>query len=217
MEPDFDKMVSNKIRQTEQQPVSWNKQAVWQKLQSETNATRHHYFYYVAAAMILLLIYFAVGPIPNEIKPQVTDAKVKSGQEATASERLVVPEKNQNLAPDPPVNDRENTTTNAAVTEITNNTREVTKPAQHETKNVDADAVIEPLLTDIKIRAEEFLLPEEMMVPEQKIRPIVGVITESYSENVANVKQKKPLRKLASPDPVPWEDPANALVFAVRK
>lgn len=215
MEPDFDRMVSNKIRQTEQQPVSWNKQAVWQKLQSETNATQHYYYYYVAAAMILLLIYFVVAPIPNEIKPHVTDAKVKSGQEATAPERSVLPEKKRGVTPHPPVNGRKNTTTGAAVAEITNHTRKVIKPAQHEPKNVDA--VIEPALTDIEIRAEEFLLPEEMTVPEQKIRPIVGVIVKSYSEDVANVKQKKPLRKLASPDPVPWEDPTNALVFAVRK
>ena len=67
MEPDFDKLVSNKIRHAEQRLVSWNKQTVWQKVQSETKATRRtYYFHYAAAAVILLLVYFGVQLIPNE-------------------------------------------------------------------------------------------------------------------------------------------------------
>lgn len=216
MEPDFDSILSKKIRQTEQQHVTWNKKMVWRNLQSETDATRHyHYFYYADAAMILLLIYFAFGLIPNDIKPQVTDAKAKSGQEATRSERSVVPEENQDYALDPTVNHLENTATRP-VAKIPNNLLETTKAIRHETKGVDA--VTELALADIKIRAEEFLLPEVVTASEEeKIRPIVGVITESYPGNVANVKQKKSLRKLEPTVPGPWEDPRNALVFVVRK
>jgi hypothetical protein len=72
-------------------------------------------------------------------------------------------------------------------------------------------------MNDIKIQKEEPVATEEATIPEQKIRPIVGVITGSSSENVVTVKRKKRLHKLKSPDPMPWEDPGTALVFAVRK
>lgn len=215
MEPDFDKLVADKIRQTEQRLVSWNKQTVWQKVQSETNVKRRYdYFYYVAAALILLLVYFGVQLIPNGVKPQVTDATIMSGRGATQPEKkTVLPEKNQNPIPDQPAQDPKN---NATVPSTENpKTIEKTSFVLRATK--DADAVIEPVVTDIKIQEEEFLLPEEVSVHEQKIRPIVGVINESYSGDIATEKRKRLLRKLQSPGPTPWENPPNALVFARKK
>lgn len=215
MEPDFDKLVSNKIRHTEQRPVSWNKQTVWQNVQSETNATRRsYYFHYAAAALILLSVYFGVQLIPNKVKPQVTDAKIMSAREATEPEKKsVIPEKSQNHSPYQTAQNSENNATVPAK-EIPNTFRKTISLVQQETK--DVDAVIEPVVTEIKIQEKEFLFPEDT-VQEQKIRPIVGVITESYSEDVANVKQKKSLHKLESPEPVPWENFPNALVFARKK
>jgi len=216
MEPDFDKLVSNKIRHAEQRLVSWNKQNVWQKVQSETNATRRsYYFHYAAAALILLLVYFGVQLIPSEVKRQVTDAKTISAQEETGPEKKsVAPEKSQNQLPEQTAQNLEN---NAAVParKIPDSFRETSSSAQQQTKPVDA--MIEPLVTEIEIQEEEFLLPENISVHEEKIRPIVGVITESYSEDVANVKPKKSLRKLESPEPVPWDNIPNALVFARKK
>lgn len=222
MEPDLDKILSNKIRQTEQQPVSWNKQGVWQNVQSQTSATRHPYFFYsTAAAIILLLIYFAVELTPGEINPLANDTVITPGQETTKSAEPFVPEKNPDPVPDPKTNDRKSTPS-SPVAEGTATTMKSTQSVQRETR--DIDAVIEPVLADIEIDADleikeegQLSLREEIRVPEKKIRPIVGVITESYPENVANAKRKKPLRKLKSSDPMPWEDPANALVFVVKK
>jgi hypothetical protein len=215
MEPDFDKLVSNKIRHAEQRLMSWNKQAVWQKVQSETNATRSSYYlHYAAAAVILLLIYFGVQQIPNEVKPQITDEKSFSSQEVTGPEKSVVPEKSQNELPE---HTSQNLEDNATVSrkKIPNGFRKTTSLVQQQTKH--GDAVIEPVVTEIEIQEEEFLLPENVTVHEEKIRPIVGVIIESYSEDVANVKRKKSLRKLESPEPVPWDNIPNALVFARKK
>lgn len=212
MEPDFDKLVSNKIRDTEQGLVSWNKQIVWQKVQSETNATRRSYhLHYAAAALILLLVYFGVQLIPNEVKSPVTDATITSAQEATEPEKKsVIAEESQNHLPEQ--NPKNKTAVQAR--EIPNSFRKTTS-IQQKTKPIDAE--IEPVVIDIEIQEKEFLLPLEDTVHEQKIRPIVGVITESYSEEVANVKRKKSLRKLESPEPVPWENITKALVFARKK
>jgi hypothetical protein len=214
MEPDFDKLVSNKIRQAEKQLVSWNKQNVWQKVQSETNAERRsYYFHYAAAALILLLVCFGVQLILDDVKPQLTDAKKKiSAREAIEPEKKsVIQEKTQKPLPDETAQNPEN---DAAVQarDIPNRLRKTVSSAKQETKDVDAG--IEPVVTDIEIEDKEFLLPPEVTVHEEKIRPIVGVITESYSEDIANVKRKKSLRKLESPSPIPWENIPNALVFA---
>jgi hypothetical protein len=216
MEPDFDKLVSNKIRHAEQRLVSWNKQNVWQKVQSETNAThRSYYFRYAAAALVLLLVYFGVQLIPKDERPKVTDAKMMSAQEATEPEtKSVIPNKNQNNLSDQTAQNLEN---NAKVParNIADSFRETSSSVQQTTKHVDA--VIESVVTQPEIQEEEFLLPENVTFHEEKIKPIVGVITESYSEDVANVKRKKSLRKLESPEPVPWDNIPNALVFARKK
>ena len=216
MEPDFDKLVSNKIRHTEQRLIQWNKQAVWAKVQSETNATsRSYYFYYFAAALILLLIYFGVQLMPSEVKPKVNDGRIISAQEAKEPEKKsVTPEKSQNQLPEQTVSKLENSAT-GQVKEIPNSFRKTISLVQPKPKHVDA--MIERLVTDMEIQEKEFLLPVEVTVHEEKIRPIVGVITESYAEGVANVKQKKSLHKLKSPEPVPWENIPNALVFARKK
>ena len=216
MEPDFDKLVSNKIRHTEHRLTPWNKQAVWAKVQLETNvARRSYYFYYSAAALILLLIYFGVQLIPSKVKPQVNDASMISAQKAKEPEKKsVIPEKSRNQLPDQTASDLENNATVRA-RDIPNSFRKTTSLVQQKPTHVDA--VIEPVVTDIEIQEKEFLLPVEVTVYEEKIRPIVGVITESYSEGVANVKQKKSLHKLKSPQPVPWENIPNALVFARKK
>ena len=215
MEPDFDKLVSNKIHDTEQRLVSWNKQLVWQNVQSETNVTHRSYFYYGAAALILLLVYFGVQHLQNEVKPQTTDAMIMSAREATEPEKKsVIPEESLKSLSNQAAQNPEN---KAAIPlkETLNNTRKTTSPAQQEIK--DVDAVIEPIVTDIEIAEKEFLLPPVVTVHEEKIRPIVGVITESYAEDISNVKRKKSLRKLESPEPVPWENIPSALVFARKK
>jgi len=216
MEPDFDKLVSNKIRQTEQRLVSWNKQTVWRNVQSATDETRRYdYFRYIAAAVILLSIYFGTHLIPNGVKPQLTDANIKSGREATAPEKKsVIPEKNQNPLPDQTAQDPKDNATVPA-TEIPKGIFETTSLVSREME--DVDAVIEPIVMDIIIQEEEFLLPDEVSVHKQKIRPIVGVIDESYSAEVATVKRKRSLRKLQPPENIPWENPPNALVFARKK
>ncbi len=212
MEPDYDKLVSNKIRHAEQRPVSWNKQTVWQNVQSETNATRsYHYFYYAAAAVILVLVYFGVQLMPDEVKPQVNDAKIMSAQESIELEKKsIVPEESQNNLP-------EQTDQNLKIdaTVPRKSFRKTVSSTHQQLKPVDA--VIEPLVAQIEIQEEEFLVPENVTIRKKKIRPIVGVIIESYSEDVANVKRKKPLRRLESAVPVPWDNVPNALVFARKK
>ena len=214
MEPDFDRILSKKIRQAEQRPVSWNKQVVWQNVRMETGTgRRYHFFYYVAAAMISLLIYFGVESIPNKMESQVTDARIKSNPTLDESSNPIVLEKKQDHKPDPTVRIPDNTAM-VPVTKIPDSSRDTTQPAQSDIQFIDATA--EPV-ADIQIPVEDLLLAEEVTVPEQKIRPVVGIITESHSEPAANVKRKKRLRKLEPSDQTPWENPGNALVFAMRK
>ena len=233
MEPDYDKILSNKIRETEQQPILWNKQGVWQKLQPEkTQGWHYNALYYTSAAVVLLLMYVvAIRPIHNEIDLSAGDAKIREEERSVQPITSAPLEKNGNHSPNPAV-DKPNDIVAGSLTELGDNGLKNSGSAQHQRRPVDP--TIEPVLADRNIQEElplqeevssqekvslqeEVHLPEEVTTKEQKIRPIVGVIVESDLTLVAKTKRKKSLRKLESSGTVPWEDPESPLVFMVRK
>lgn len=213
MEPDLDRIVSNKIRQTELRPVPWNKEAVWDSVKSNTDQKRSPYnIYFAAAAVILLLIYFSSGLAPKDIKSPKTTSEVLTMEEpvmsSTTSEQ---PEAHADDAGD-------HIEGIPAVPEQRYQRRVVKEPVSIEERTVDPLPFIEPVATAIDSKKEEeSLWTDEVTSQEEKIRPVVGVIIDSYPEPVASAKRKKRLRKLQSDDPTPWVDPGNALVFAMQK
>ncbi len=212
MEPDFDKIVSNKIRQTELSPVQWNKENVWLAVKSKTDAKRSYYsIYFAAAAIILLLIYFDSGVAPTHPDPPKITSKVKPTQEETASRHTS--EKRE------PLGNAIADKTEAAATVSTrgHHNRVVEKLAPIEETTNELRPVIEPVTTVVESEKEEPQLTQEVAKQEEKIRPVVGVIVHPYPEPVASAKRKKRLRKLQSEDPAPWVDPGNAFVFAMQK
>ena len=214
MEPDIDKILSHRIRHTELRPVAWNKRAVWRKVESETNPNRRSFiFYYAAAAMVSLLIYVAVEQIPNEKTPQVAVTESMPRQKARTSEGPVMPMHSQKKA-SAPVTAKRNFTRTAPKKKvpITGNS-----PASPQLKMPTADFAAQSVSPDIQLPEEIALALEQIEIPAQRIRPVVGIIGDSNSQNIADVKRKKRLRKLEPSPAVPWEDPGNALVFAVRK
>jgi hypothetical protein len=218
MEPDLDRILSKKIREAEQRPVSWNKQDVWRNVLSQTGTRPHYrYLYYVAAAMVPLLIYFAVLPTKVEITPTVadklvSDEKGKSRVTPTEPENTVVEKKQDHISE--PAARATDSTPMIAITDTRPMSPDTTQRVQAEKQTTD---VIPEPVTNNQISEDAYLLVDAVTVPEQKIKPIVGIITESYSEDIANVKRNKRLRKLKPSEETPWEDPKNALVFAMRK
>ena len=87
--------------------------------------------------------------------------------------------------------------------------------ASSKSKAVDGEMIA--VVTDTTINENNFPLTDKVMIHEQKIRPIVGVITEASSVDVTKVRRKKSLRKLDSPESPPWQNTPNALVFARKK
>jgi len=214
MEPDFDKLASKKIRQAELRPISWNKERVWQNVMSETKQNRQNYYvHYSAAAAVLLLLLFGLHQFQNNIQAQLTDVNKKPKQQNSESQKKsVAPETSENNIADK---------IDLPVAKIA----PIAKIKQHMSKNILSvepeervvSPIDEPVVTDLEIKEEEFLLPEEETIHEPKVRPIVGIITESYPGDVAKTKRKKSLHKLESLEPVPWESVPNALVFARKK
>ena len=216
MEPDLDKIASTKIRQAELRPTRWNKEAVWQNVMSETGQTRRNYpFNYSAAAVVLLLLLFGVHQFKNDRETQFTHVNNKSQEQRSGPrKKSVQPEMTDNNmtgAIDPRAENNEPGTMMKIRQHVSNNVSSMEREEQA------VNPIVEPIIADLEITEEEFLLPEEETIQEQKIRPIVGIITESYSGDVAKVKRKKSLHKLESLEPVPWESVPNALVFARKK
>lgn len=232
MEPDFDKLVSNKIHNTERQPVSWNKQAVWAKLQPQTQTRRHyHGMYSVAAAVILLLLYFTLGVTSNTNKePSATDTKMAARQEAQSTAQPVLSEVNSDDGKGT-IGQQDND--NESVRKVENSIRALdnTQPLQEKSTGLAVQAepvAIEDMNTPVVAEAEsasavttESAFPEETMARTEKIKPIVGVVIESPSTDIAKSTSNRPRFKLQSrespPDPIPWQDHWDPLVFAVNK
>lgn len=212
MEPDFDRIVANKIRQTELRPVQWKKESVWLAVKSKTDAKPSHYaIYFAAAAIVLLLIYFGAGVAPTHLDPPKTTSEVKPKQEVATSPHTS--EKRE------PLGNAIADKTEAAATVSTrgHHHRVVEKLAPIEETTNELRPVIEPVTAAVESEKEEPQLTQEVAKQEEKIRPVVGVIVHPYSEPVASAKRKKRLRKLQSEDPAPWVDPGNAFVFAMQK
>lgn len=216
MEPDFDKLSLKKIRQAELRITPWNKESVWQNVMKETRGRRHnHYFHYAAAAAVLFSIFFGVLEVQNEIEPQLTELSNRSDQQSNNSQKKsVVPGSKENS-----VHDKIDAPTE------TNKTLRAMKIRQHLSNDISSvkpeeqltKIKNEPIVKDLDFSEDEFLLPDDVTIHEEKIRPIVGVITEVYSGEVVKAKRKKSLHKLESVEPVPWESVPKALVFARKK
>ncbi len=215
MEPDFDKLASNKIREAELKVTPWNKEAVWQNVMSETRRSdRSYFFQYSAAAAVLLLFLFGVQQIANDKKSRYADVNKSSHQQITEPQKKVIELDTCDNIINKIVQPGEKKEV-ASLIEIQQNISVEIFSVNHDEKA--AGPIIEPIVADFELNEEEFLLPETDTIREQKIRPIVGVITKSHFEQVAKVKRKKSLHKLESLEPVPWENVPNALVFARKK
>ena len=215
MEPDLDKIASTKIRQAELRPTRWNKETVWQNVVSETSQTRrNYYFHYSAAAVVLLLLLFGVHQLKNERETQFTNVNSKSPERRSGSQKKSfqpgMTENNMTGAIDSP-------TENNEIGLVMKSRQHVSNNSSVEREEQTVKPIVEPIIADLEITEEEFLLPEEKTTQQQKIRPIVGVITESYAVDIAKVKRKRSLHKLESLEPVPWEGVSNAIVFARKK
>lgn len=215
MEPDLDKLASTKIRQAELRPTPWNKETVWQNVMSETSQTRRNYFRYSAAAAVLLLLLLGLHQIHKDREAQFTNVNSKSQEQRNEPQQKTVPQgmpdNNMTGMIDPPAENNEIGSVMKIRQHVSNNVSSLEREDQ------TVKPIVEPIIADLEITEEEFLLPEEETIQEQKIRPIVGVITESYAVDVAKVKRKKSLHKLESLEPVPWEGVSNAIVFATKK
>ncbi len=215
MEPDLDKLASTKIRQAELRPTRWNKETVWQNVMSETSQTRRNYYFHYSAAAVLLLILFGIHQIQKDKEAQFTNVNSKSREQPSEPQKKSVPQgmtdNNMTGMIDPPAENNEI----GSVMKIRQHVSNDVSSAERDEQGVKP--IVEPIIADLEITEEEFLLPEEETIQEQKIRPIVGVITESYAGDVAKVKRKKSLHNLESLEPVPWEGVSNAIVFARKK
>jgi len=215
MEPDLDKLASTKIRQAELRPTRWNKETVWQNVMSETSQTRRNYFRYSAAAAVLLLLLFGLHQIQKDREAQFTNVNSKSQEQRSEPQKKSVQpgttQNNMTGAIDPSAENNEIGSVMKIRQHVSNNLSSVERDEQA------VNPIVEPIITDLEIKEEEFLLPEEETIQEQKIRPIVGVITESYAVDVAKVKRKKSLHKLESLEAVPWDGVSNTIVFARKK
>lgn len=214
MEPDFDKLASNKIRQAELKVSSWNKESVWQNViyQAKERECKHSLCYSAAAAVLLLLL-FGIHQIPGDNKIRYAEANKNAGQQITESQKKIQSDTSGNNR----INIGQPAKKNNVVSlpEITQHNSNEILSVNH--KEEEVKLTIEPIVANLEFKEDDFLLPEVQTVREQKIRPIVGVIIEPYPEAVAKVKRKKSLHKLESLEPVPWENVPNALVFARKK
>jgi hypothetical protein len=206
MEPDIKTMLTQKIRQVERVPITWNKQEVWMTINSHIKSKRHHRTYYYAAIFVLLLL--AANPTVKMKETQPLQTQIEKEQPGP----LTQPEPTQVIT----CAEEENG--DKASLHIRKKHRGVVKNepdfADATSKNI-SPLLEETTIADISASVEESIVISESMEKE-KIKPIVGVVGWADQHVVSEKpKRKKLVRKLESSDKE-WETHSgnNAILFA---
>jgi hypothetical protein len=207
MEPDIKSMLTQKIREVERVPITWNKQEVWMHINSHIKSKRNYRPYCYAAIFLLMLL--AANPT---VKMHNTHPLKTEIEQVQPGEPCTQPEPAQATT----CADRE--TGDVASFHIRKKDRGVVK---NESDFADATSENIPSLSeettkaDISTSVEESIAISEPMEIE-RIKPIVGVV-EWSDQSVASEKpkRKKLLRKLESSDKE-WESYSgnDAILFA---
>lgn len=200
MEPDVKTLLTQKIREAERAPVTWNKTAVWMKVQQRVSPPSKRPAYYYAAAGATFLLGGALFvwqmdsnlPVKKNVVESVS-AEVPASQKQIATESNVKEKDHENrtvfVEPKP----------SEKVYGISEELP-VALPTEEEEVTAIAEVTEEPLETHV--------------APEETILPIVGVIVEKEQKQVAGGKAKRrKLRTLESIEKTGTET-ANHLILA---
>ncbi|MBX2965230.1 MAG: hypothetical protein KF845_03725 [Cyclobacteriaceae bacterium] len=194
-------MIEQKIRLIERQPVSWNKEETWLRVQKQVAPTAKRYrVYYYAAAVIFFVLFGVrgvhylkndslVNPDENAVTEIVTET-IPSIEKEVVQEKVIAPE---------------------PVYELHTEHKHVSPMANAQETTVLPDTKIE-----IDLEVEELLLSFSEEVHPQKVMPIVGVITDPVYDKVVNVKpkRKKLFHKLEPGEKKISEDYQNTIIIA---
>jgi hypothetical protein len=209
MEHNMKTLLTQKIRATESEPITWNKQAVWTKVSNRITNKRSYRIYYYAAAVIILVL-LGIRPL----RDTMTQGTIS---ETARNEEIQQPFKPEPILP--------------GEMQIAEKVVQGIKPSQEVNKlavQIHSDVVpavptselIQQAGEDIIEVQSELNINESIVimddVVEQTIQPIVGVVEWSEQNVVAEkVKKKRLLRKLETSDKE-WDDSAesNDILFA---
>lgn len=217
MEPDFEKLITKKVRQAEKLSVQWNKRHVWERLDLELNTRRKPaVFRYGAAAAIALLTYVGFQILYYEDSDTSVATMVRHQPSHTAAEKQESPVKETKAADKKVQHQASN-----KLALLPGQTLRSDKIQKQTEPVLETELNIASSYTEIVVEEDLITRSEDLPSIDRVIRPIVGIILPApINNNVSKTKRKRPkkvLRLLESEDPVPWESSSNAVVFARRK
>jgi len=204
MEPDVRTLLTQKIREAEQEPVTWNKAAVWMKVQNRVSpqADRPTH-YYVAAGITFLLFGTLFLWQQNQTLPVEKTRVEKKPIETPAVE-------------------------NAATAE--NKVKESTVEKKHEQSSVHTLSEkplvvnVEELPVLVTTELEDVVIPVEIVEEhpvtsisaEESIQAIVGVVIREEQKRMASTKTKR--KKLRTLEPLDNSkiEPANLILARIK-
>ncbi|WP_333820259.1 hypothetical protein [Ohtaekwangia sp.] len=186
---DIDKIFQQKIREAEQRPVYWQKEATWQRL-SITPSRSRRYIYYAAAASCLLIMVTGI----YSYRHLTSKRDVSHGQSTTASitPTTPIPQEMPKEFSEKPAAQRYATA--SLKNAIQGNIAPV--PDTTATNITDAVPTITPVVVSVDSAVSTASEPNTLAADNKKIKPIIGIIPEQTDQPVAVRQEKKRKVKL---------------------
>ncbi len=215
MEPDKDELLSHRILRVEREPVSWNKEEVWRRINDEIQPARSRWYYVAAAATILLMLgsYFTVDNAAKIVREQEVIIGYQPESKEVTSEPSEVGQPlplQRSVTP----NKRERKTQQALpennLSEIREAAIDIGTVKQQKNEGIDSTSLSrQPIVAETETQEQA----------EERIRPVIGVIySNTPAPAMANNKRRKKLYKLDQHETESWTPPlSNTLILARKK
>jgi len=200
MEPDAEMILAHKIRTVEKQPVSWNREGVWNTIKEEVAKSKKPYRVYYYAAAVIFLVVCSVFVVQQRL-------------EKPDSEVIRIEPITQTVHPE--IKTRVEIAEESTVSPIHNtpalNTNQFIAIENHEPVfeiEVPDDIQIETTIAQVVVEENE-------TVQDSNIEPIIGRYEPTpKTETIAGTKRKRLLHTLESSEIKSGDDYTKAILIA---
>ncbi len=216
MEPDPKMNFTDKIRSIENQPVVWNKPAVWENVVAQLRPEKRNYWLAFAATIVFVLIsfylYYTPGNSSDEqlVENGIVEQLVKDNNEAIEiSEDKPT---DSNSIKKKPV--AKKTTESLAINRIDSNAKvstfvESTIVSQTDSSHIDAQVE-----TDLQDKHSGNLLST---TTASKIEPIIGIMELRVVDQSTRSKRKKIIQQIRVDERTKSEEITTGIIIARLK
>lgn len=216
MAPDSKLNFTDKIRSIENQPVAWNKPAVWENVSAQLRPERRKYWLAFAATIAFVLISFYLNYTQdNSPKEQpgengIPEQLVEENREEIETVDVKPSEANHNRR----IPVAKQTTESLAINRIDSNTEVSTSVESTNINRTDSTQIDVRVETDLQVQHSGNLLST---ATTSKVEPIIGVMELRVADQSTRSKRKKIIQRMPAEERTRSEEITTGIIIARLK